>query len=289
MPSAGHLGDVPIARMSPATGTAFFFAGLATLALVVGRSNRTRRTRLRHWAGCLGSLAFVLSFVSCLAYLYGTPLEIVEEVGSLLRVRANEKNLGLDTTCAHPLPETIRTDPLRLRQVLVNLVGNAIKFTERGGVKVHVRLADQQMHFEITDTGIGMSAEETGRLFRPFTQADMSHSRRFGGTGLGLHISQRLAKLLGGKIEVASVPEVGSTFTLTIDPGPLEGGPLEDGPLEDGPLEAGRTLQYTSSIRYRRHDRRIKALGKNRNDPHNRGARGHFSLHRPASAVLPRR
>ncbi len=151
-----------------------------------------------------------------------SPSEVVEEVRSLLQVHANEKNLGLDTTYSYPLPKTIRTDPVRLRQILVNLVGNAIKFTEQGGVKVRVRYADQQMQFEITDTGIGMSEEEISRLFQPFTQADMSHTRRFGGTGLGLHISQKLAKLLGGLVEVRSEPGVGSTFTLTIHPGPLE-------------------------------------------------------------------
>lgn len=156
-----------------------------------------------------------------------SPSEIMEEVRSLLQVRANEKNIGLDTTYAYPLPKTIRTDPLRLRQILVNLVGNAIKFTERGGVKVCVRYADQRMHFEIADTGIGISEEEIGRLFQPFTQADMSHTRRFGGTGLGLHISQRLAKLLGGQVEVESDPSVGSTFTLTIDPGSMENVEME--------------------------------------------------------------
>ena len=156
-----------------------------------------------------------------------SPSEIAEEVHSLLQVRANEKNLGLNTTYAYPLPKTIRTDSLRLRQILVNLVGNAIKFTERGSVKVRVRCTQPEsalakMQFEITDTGIGLSEEEIARLFRPFTQADMSHTRRFGGIGLGLHISQKLAKMLGGQIEVESEPGVGSTFTLTIDPGPLE-------------------------------------------------------------------
>ncbi len=156
-----------------------------------------------------------------------SPTEAVEEVRSLLQVRATEKNLGLETDFCDPLPKTIRTDPVRLRQILVNLLGNALKFTQQGGVRIRVRCtqpedAPAKMQFEVTDSGIGLSEEEIGRLFRPFTQADMSHSRRFGGTGLGLHISQRLAKMLGGQIEVQSEPGVGSTFTLTIDPGPLE-------------------------------------------------------------------
>ncbi len=173
-----------------------------------------------------------------------SPSQTVEEVCSLLRVRANEKGLGLETAYSYPSPKTIRTDPVRLRQILVNLVGNAIKFTQRGGVKVRVRYADEQMQFEITDTGIGISEEELARLFQPFTQADMSHTRRFGGTGLGLHISQRLAKMLGGQIEVESEPGVGSAFTLTIDPGPLEGVEMEvPTPVlakEEEPTQAGQ-------------------------------------------------
>ncbi len=155
------------------------------------------------------------------------------------------------------MPKTIRTDPLRLRQILVNLVGNAIKFTQRGGVKIRVRLvqpedAPAKMQFEIADTGIGMSEEAISCLFRPFTQADMSHTRRFGGTGLGLHISQKLAKLLGGQVEVQSEPGVGSTFTLTIDPGPLEDVEMEiPSPTlakEEKPAKAGQIQKLCGRI-----------------------------------------
>ena len=156
-----------------------------------------------------------------------SPRQIVEDVRSLVQVQAGKNNLRLDADFASPLPKTIRTDPTRLRQILVNLVGNAIKFTETGGVKIRVRLvraqhAPPRLEFEVTDTGIGMSEEEIGRLFQPFTQADPSNTRRFGGTGLGLHISKKLAEMLGGRIEVRSEPGVGSSFTLTVDPGPLE-------------------------------------------------------------------
>ncbi len=161
--------------------------------------------------------------------------EVVEEVRSLLQVSANEKQLGLDVQYREPFPSTIRTDSVRLRQILVNLVGNAIKFTEKGVVKITVGCTRQddgsaRMQFEVADTGIGISAEEMDRLFQPFTQADMTFTRRFGGTGLGLAISQRLARLLGGQIEVRSEPGKGSTFILTIDPGPLESASMVQAP-----------------------------------------------------------
>jgi len=145
--------------------------------------------------------------------------------------RAAEKDLRLDVECEFPLPETICTDPLRLRQILVNLVGNAIKFTKSGGVRVTARCttdkdATARMEFEVADTGIGMTTDEMTALFRPFSQADASTTRRFGGTGLGLSISQRLAKMLGGRLNVESRPGEGSTFTLSIDPGPLDDVPM---------------------------------------------------------------
>ena len=164
-----------------------------------------------------------------------SPAEIVEDVRSSLEVCANEKRLGLDVVHVFPLPRTIRTDPVRLRQILVNLVGNALKFTETGGVKIAVRRVGQEddtpcVQFEVADTGIGMSDEDISRVFQPFTQADDSTTRRFGGTGLGLTISRKLAELLGGRIDVRSKPGKGSIFTLTIDPGPLENVPLLESP-----------------------------------------------------------
>jgi PAS domain S-box-containing protein len=153
-----------------------------------------------------------------------SPLQLVAEVLSLLRPQAAEKHLSLKTELTHPLPETIVTDPLRLRQVLVNLVGNAIKFTDQGEVRLAVRLNADGGHsslcFDVIDTGIGMSEEQVGNLFRPFCQVDNSSTRRFGGTGLGLCISKHLAEALGGSIEVHSEPGRGSTFSVTIDPGP---------------------------------------------------------------------
>ncbi|NQU24860.1 MAG: response regulator, partial [Candidatus Nealsonbacteria bacterium] len=163
-----------------------------------------------------------------------TPQEIVDGVVSLMKIRANAKNLSLDGEYVYPLPAVIHTDAVRLRQILVNLVGNAVKFTEQGRVRITVRYAagsegsPPQLAFEVTDTGIGMEPEDMDRLFQPFVQVDASHTRRFGGTGLGLSISGRLAKMLGGRIDVQSRPGRGSTFTVSIDPGPMDNVPLLD-------------------------------------------------------------
>jgi PAS domain S-box-containing protein len=156
-----------------------------------------------------------------------SPHEVVEEVLSLMRVRADEKHLSLEATYQHLLPAAVSTDPERLRQILVNLVGNAIKFTQQGGVQIRVEIAPQhpaRLQFAVSDTGIGIQAEDFPKLFEPFSQVDSSFSRRHGGTGLGLALSQRLAHMLGGGIEVESKPGRGSTFTLSIDPEPFDPG-----------------------------------------------------------------
>ena len=153
---------------------------------------------------------------------------IVAEVASLMRVRAEAKGLPLQIEYAGPIPETIQTDPTRLRQILINLIGNAVKFTERGEIRLIVRLVDDaanpMIHFEVVDTGPGMTNEEAAKLFQPFTQADNSTTRRFGGTGLGLAISRRLAEMLGGDTTlVETCPGVGSRFRLRVATGPLDG------------------------------------------------------------------
>ncbi|HEX3358797.1 MAG TPA: ATP-binding protein [Tepidisphaeraceae bacterium] len=148
-------------------------------------------------------------------------VQVVMDVQSLMRVRATGKNLSLDVDFRFPLPKQINSDPVRLRQIVMNLVGNAIKFTEKGGVKIVVRsdTADHpspRIHIDVIDAGIGMTHEQLGKLFQPFVQADSSTSRRFGGTGLGLTISRRLAQMLGGDIAVSSESGKGSCFTASI-------------------------------------------------------------------------
>ncbi len=156
-----------------------------------------------------------------------SPAALLAEVAGLMRLRAEEKCLPLHVEYAGPVPETIRTDPLRLRQILINLVGNAIKFTKTGCIRIVVSLlqeadAPARLRFDVIDTGIGLAARHITQLFQPFTQADSSMTRKFGGTGLGLTISKRFAQMLGGDIFVESVPGQGSTFRLTIETGPLD-------------------------------------------------------------------
>jgi PAS domain S-box-containing protein len=152
------------------------------------------------------------------------PELILADVRSLMDVRAEERCIEFETRVEGMLPESIETDAVRLRQILLNLVGNAIKFTDRGKVCLSARfVADtNQMQFDVTDTGIGISPENLTRLFLPFMQADASSTRAYEGTGLGLAISRRLAQALGGDISVCSEVGFGSTFAVTIDCGSLE-------------------------------------------------------------------
>jgi PAS domain S-box-containing protein len=175
------------------------------------------------------------------------PLELVAEVATMMQPRAASKSLTLSVDPVGPLPATILTDALRLRQVVVNLVGNAIKFTDQGEVRIVVGLATHQgaprLRIDVSDTGIGMTEEQISKLFAPFTQVDSSSTRRFGGTGLGLTISKRLVEALGGEIQVCSSPGRGSTFTVTIDPGPLEGVSIQRRPqLPAMPNDVAKTV-----------------------------------------------
>jgi two-component system sensor histidine kinase/response regulator len=154
------------------------------------------------------------------------PFNLADELGETMKwlaLRAHETGLQLSFFVEPNVPAVVVTDPGRLRQALVNLIGNAIKFTESGEVAVRVRVqptADQNMRdcllqFEVTDTGIGISADKLSTIFEPFEQADPATTRRFGGTGLGLAIVSRLAALMGGTVSAESQPGHGSTFRLT--------------------------------------------------------------------------
>ena len=151
----------------------------------------------------------------------------VEEVVELLAEQAIQKALELGFYVDDRVPATVRTDQGRLRQILLNLVGNALKFTHKGRVYVHVTVASEtddgvELRFEVNDTGIGLTAEARTRLFQPFQQADSSTTRKYGGTGLGLAISKQLVALLGGMLDVTSVPGEGSVFRFTV---PAQRGP----------------------------------------------------------------
>jgi PAS domain S-box-containing protein len=158
---------------------------------------------------------------------------------SMTRPNAIEHGLGLSLGFATAVPRTGLCDPLRLRQILINLIGNAIKFTPSGSITLRMSCDDPAaddvfVRFEVQDTGVGMTEAEMAKLFQPFVQADVSTTRRFGGTGLGLTISRQFARMLGGDITVRSTPDVGSTFTLTIPVGPVDRRSLVQGLSEAG-------------------------------------------------------
>jgi PAS domain S-box-containing protein len=151
-----------------------------------------------------------------------SPHAVLGEIHGLMDVRAREKRLPLVLRYDGVLPVTIHTDRTRLRQIVINLVSNAIKFTERGRVEIVAQfLKDVDLlQVEVIDTGIGIAAEHQARLFEPFTQSDSTSTRRYGGTGLGLTITRRLVEMLGGGISFESEPDKGSTFRVTIPTAP---------------------------------------------------------------------
>lgn len=149
--------------------------------------------------------------------------EIIRDVEAIVDLKAIEKKLLFLIDFEYPLPKTVETDNVRLKQVLVNLCNNALKFTENGTVKLSVACQPDEELLTITveDTGIGMTPEETSKLFQPFQQANKTITRRFGGTGLGLSISKSIVEQLGGRIELSSTKDVGTTFQIFLPTGEL--------------------------------------------------------------------
>jgi len=151
-----------------------------------------------------------------------SPAKMLAEVASLMRVKALEKGLSFSAAADAPLPAAVRADPTRLRQILLNLISNAVKFTESGSVRVTARCgpapqgSEAQLEIRVSDTGIGMDETQVQRLFQPFFQGDSSTTRRFGGTGLGLAICGPLVRAMGGVIEVKTKPHEGSEFTVRL-------------------------------------------------------------------------
>ena len=166
-----------------------------------------------------------------------SPYQIIAETVSLMRVRAQEKGLQLEYEWRGPIPETITSDPARLRQLLLNIIGNAIKFTDQGRVQAQAQLIQANdsplLVVDVIDTGIGIPRDKLQTIFDPFCQADTSVTRRFGGTGLGLAICRRIAKALGGGITVQSNLREGSVFSLAVETGSLEGVALHDAPAAE--------------------------------------------------------
>jgi two-component system, sensor histidine kinase len=152
-----------------------------------------------------------------------SPKELIEGCSALFDAKAREKKVALRSYLGEGVPRFVSGDAGRIRQVLLNLIGNALKFTNSGSVTVGVHASSENLEnrvrllFEVIDTGIGISQEQKRKLFAPFVQADSSTSRRFGGTGLGLSISKRLVQLMGGRIDVESLEGLGSTFWFQLE------------------------------------------------------------------------
>ncbi|MCL6271217.1 response regulator [Sansalvadorimonas sp. 2012CJ34-2] len=170
-----------------------------------------------------------------------SPSTLAEDVSALLASRAREKKIELSCYTDVNMPPAVKGDPVRLRQVLTNLLGNAVKFTESGEVVVRAlyngkKSGEHIVRFEVEDTGIGIPADVVPKLFQPFTQADGSTTRKFGGTGLGLTISRQLVELMDGELQVKSTPGEGSCFFFEIEMGHTEGivkQPKERKPIGD--------------------------------------------------------
>jgi signal transduction histidine kinase/CheY-like chemotaxis protein/HPt (histidine-containing phosphotransfer) domain-containing protein len=173
------------------------------------------------------------------------PAQIVAEVAALMSVRAAERKLSFSVHYTNAIPSIIQSDPTRLRQVIMNLLGNAVKFTEKGGIRLIVTFVEPEpgrasswtqpvLRFDVIDTGVGMTEQQMSGLFRPFVQADSSTTRKFGGTGLGLTISKRLATMMGGDLQVQSLPGEGSTFSLIIATGNVAGAEMAKYPSFTG-------------------------------------------------------
>ncbi len=155
--------------------------------------------------------------------------QIIHEATAIHAARIDERRLTLNVTLDGPVPRTIRTDPTRLRQILVNLIGNAVKFTPHGSIEIRVSCdrsdeAGPMLAVLVRDSGVGMPPGEIERVFEPFDQVDGSTTRRYGGTGLGLTISRRLARMLGGDVRIVrTAPEQGTDVLVTVAAGPLDG------------------------------------------------------------------
>lgn len=187
-----------------------------------------------------------------------SPAQVILDVLEVLQPRARSKGLQLELDWVPGIPATITSDSVRLKQILLNLVSNAIKFTKQGEVRIQVKLiqvphlnglSEHRLQFTVTDSGIGMNREQVHNLFIAYQQGGSWVSRTYGGTGLGLAISRELARKLGGDILVESTPGQGSRFTVTVRTGPLEGVPRLNTPEEGDALSLSRSTARLQSVR----------------------------------------
>ncbi|MCK6389398.1 MAG: ATP-binding protein, partial [Azonexus sp.] len=180
--------------------------------------------------------------------------QLIANVNAIALDQARQKSLALDYAVDPAIPAVLRGDLLRLSQILINLIGNAIKFTPSGRVDVYFRLLKREgdqlrLGIEVRDTGIGMSVEQQAKLFEAFSQADSSITRKYGGSGLGLSICQRLVRLMGGEILVRSTPAQGSSFSFEIDLGAAPGqGDSTTEQAADGGVLAGKRVLLVEDI-----------------------------------------
>jgi signal transduction histidine kinase/DNA-binding response OmpR family regulator len=223
------------------------------------------------------------------------PVQTLEEVIELFAVRASAKSLVLESDVAPDVPRDLIGDPGRLRQVLSNLLSNSLKFTVAGLVRIELRVVekledDVVLAFAVSDSGIGMTPAQQARLFRPYSQAEASTSRRFGGTGLGLTICLRLAELMGGTFDVKSEPGVGSIFTFTMRCALAEPGAGRAGKSTRVPLErrfTGRVLLVEDNVVNRKvMSATLKGLGLEVVDAENGSLALDTLMHEPIDLIL---
>jgi PAS domain S-box-containing protein len=228
--AANHAKSIFLANMSHEIRTPMnAILGMSQLAMQSGL-NDTQARYVHHVQSAAESLLAILNDILDLSKIEAGHLEmesvefdldeVLDRLATVVGLKAEEKGVELVYALPPRLPRRLVGDPMRLGQVLLNLASNAVKFTARGEVVVSVTQAAREKNevrlvFEVRDTGIGLRAEEIARLFRPFTQADSSTTRRFGGTGLGLVISRRLVQMMGGEITVDSEPGLGSRFRFS--------------------------------------------------------------------------
>jgi signal transduction histidine kinase/HPt (histidine-containing phosphotransfer) domain-containing protein len=258
---ASHTKSAFIANMSHEIRTPLTpIIGFAEALLQGDWSRKEREQSLRTIIRNGRHLADIINEILDLSKIEANCLEIekipvdlfatLSDVSSLAQVIAREKGLEFDLRYDFPIPRTIISDPTRIKQILMNLVTNAVKFTEKGYVRVDVGFDAQQKRLvmSVSDSGVGIAREKVGRLFQAFSQADSSTTRKYGGTGLGLYISKRLAEMLGGDITLESVEGVGTRFITSVAVGntaTLEFAERMPAP-EDNDL---RDLERLSSVR----------------------------------------